>query len=369
MEYILGAQYTKIVKKLPSSVPFVGPEAQERNLKQFFRARIGANESVFGPSSKATLAMQNEITKTWKYGDPENFDLKHALAKKHMVEFENIVVGEGIDGLLGYLVRLLIEKGDNVVTTDGAYPTFNYHVEGFGGQLHKVPFKDDTEDLENLLIKVKETSAKILYVSNPNNPMGTINKPSNIEILIQNLPKNTILCLDEAYIDFVDPGLIPKISTNIKNVIRMRTFSKAYGMAGLRVGYAIGEKDLILNFEKIRNHFGMSRVSQVGALAALEDNQFISEVIKKVTLARNRINDIALSNNCKFIPSHTNFIAIDCLKDASFAKRVLDNLIKKGIFVRMPYSYPQNRCIRVTVGLDHDIDLFEQNFPLALAES
>ena len=369
MEQILSIQYTKIVEKLPSSVPFVGPEAQERNLKQLFKARIGANESVFGPSLKATLAMQNEIIKTWKYGDPENFELKHALAKKHMVEPENIVVGEGIDGILGYLVRLLIEKGDNVVTTDGAYPTFNYHVEGFGGQLHKIPFKNDTEDLENLLKKVKETSAKILYVSNPNNPMGTINKPLDIETLVQNLPENTMLCLDEAYIDFVDPALIPNISTNIKNIIRMRTFSKAYGMAGLRVGYAIGEKDLILNFEKIRNHFGMSRVSQVGALAALEDNDFISEVIKKASHARNRISDIALSNNCKFIPSHTNFIAIDCLKDASFAKSVLENLIKKGIFVRMPYSYPQNRCIRVTVGLDSNIDLFEQNFPIALAES
>ena len=198
---------------------------------------------------------------------------------------------------------------------------------------------------------------------------GTINKPLDIETLVQNLPENTMLCLDEAYIDFVDPALIPNISTNIKNIIRMRTFSKAYGMAGLRVGYAIGEKDLILNFEKIRNHFGMSRVSQVGALAALEDNDFISEVIKKASHARNRISDIALSNNCKFIPSHTNFIAIDCLKDALFAKSVLENLIKKGIFVRMPYSYPQNRCIRVTVGLDSDIDLFEQNFPIALAES
>ncbi len=365
----MSIQYTKIVEKLPSSVPFIGPEAQERNLKQVFKARIGANESVFGPSLKATLAMQNEIIKTWKYGDPENFDLKHALAKKHMVKSENIVVGEGIDGLLGYLVRLLIEKGDNVVTTDGAYPTFNYHVEGFGGQLHKVPFKNDTEDLENLLIKVRETSAKILYVSNPNNPMGTINKPIDIERLIQNLPDNTVLCLDEAYIDFIDSALIPNVSTNIKNVIRMRTFSKAYGMAGLRVGYAIGEKNLILNFEKIRNHFGMSRVSQVGALAAIEDNEFIGEVVKKVSLARNRISDIALSNNCKFIPSHTNFIAIDCLKDALFAKSVLENLIKKGIFVRMPYSFPQNRCIRVTVGLDSDIDLFEQNFPIALAES
>ena len=119
--------------------------------------------------------MTDEIGQAWKYGDPESFDLKHALAKKHNVAFENIIVGEGIDGLLGYLVRLFVEQGDNVVTTDGAYPTFNYHVEGFGGQLHKVPFKDDTEDLDNLLNKVIETKAKMLYISNPNNPMGTIN--------------------------------------------------------------------------------------------------------------------------------------------------------------------------------------------------
>ena len=211
----MSIQFTNIVNKLPASVPFVGPESQERAIKQLFKARIGANESVFGPSEKAILAMQKELSKTWMYGDPENYDLKHALAIKHNVQFENIVVGEGIDGLLGYLVRLVIEKGDNVVTTDGAYPTFNYHVEGFGGQLHKVPFSNDTEDLENLLKKVKETSAKILYVSNPNNPMGTINKPSNIESLIRNLPKTTLLCLDEAYIDFVDTHLIPKISLNV----------------------------------------------------------------------------------------------------------------------------------------------------------
>ena len=149
----------------------------------------------------------------------------------------------------------------------------------------------------------------------------------------------------------------------------MRTFSKAYGMAGLRVGYAIGEKELILNFEKIRNHFGMSRVSQVGALAALEDNEFINKVVNKVALTRSRIADIATRNNCKFIPSFTNFVAIDCLNDSKFAKRVLDNLINKGVFVRMPYSFPQNRCIRVTVGLDKDIDLFEKYFPLAIKES
>ena len=365
----MSITYTKIVEQLSASVPFVGPEAQERAFGNVFKARIGANESVFGMSSKAMEAIQREIAQTWQYGDPENFELKNALSKKHNVSPSNIVVGEGIDGLLGYLVRLIIEEGDNVVTTDGAYPTFNYHVNGYGGQLHKVPFKNDTEDLDNLLSKVIETSAKILYVSNPNNPMGTINQPEAIEKLIQNLPKSTLLCLDEAYIDFLTPNLVPNISIKEPNVIRMRTFSKAYGMAGLRVGYAIGEQNLILNFEKIRNHFGMSRVSQAAALAALEDDEFIDKIIKKVELGKKRISKIVLDNNCKFINSYTNFISIDCLKNEVFAKNVLENLIKNKIFVRMPYSFPQNRCIRVTVGLDEDIDLFEKYFPIALKES
>ena len=369
MEFFLSIKYTQIVQTLPSSVPFVGPEAQERRLGKNFEARIGANESVFGASPKAVLAMMNEIGQAWKYGDPESFDLKHALAKKHNVAFENIIVGEGIDGLLGYLVRLFVEQGDNVVTTDGAYPTFNYHVEGFGGQLHKVPFKDDTEDLDNLLNKVIETKAKMLYISNPNNPMGTINSVNDINNLIEYLPTETLLCLDEAYIDFVPTELIPEISLNKSNVIRMRTFSKAYGMAGARVGYGIAAKDLILNFEKVRNHFGMSRIAQVGALVSINDNKFISDVISKVESSKSRITKIALANNCKVISSFTNFVAIDCCEDAEYAKKVLESLIRQGVFVRMPYSFPQNRCIRVTAGLDKDIDLFEKAFPIALTES
>ncbi|MDC0093807.1 aminotransferase class I/II-fold pyridoxal phosphate-dependent enzyme, partial [Alphaproteobacteria bacterium] len=293
----------------------------------------------------------------------------HALAKRHNVEFQNIIVGEGIDGLLGYLVRLFVEQGDNVVTTDGAYPTFNYHVEGFGGQLHKVPFKNDTEDLGSLLNKVKETKAKMLYVSNPNNPMGTLNSVNSINNLIENLPTETLLCLDEAYIDFVPSKLIPDISINKPNVIRMRTFSKAYGMAGARVGYGIAAKNLILNFEKVRNHFGMSRISQVGALESIYDENFISKVISKVDNSKSRISRIAISNNCRVISSFTNFVAIDCCKDSKYAKKVLESLIRQGVFVRMPYSSPQNRCIRVTAGLDKDIDLFEKVFPIALMES
>ena len=365
----MNLKYTKIVEKLPSSVPFVGPEAQERSLNKVFDARIGANESVFGPSLKATLAMNHEVSSTWKYADPENYDLKLALSNKHGAKFENIIVGEGIDGLLGYLVRLFVEKGDNVVTTDGAYPTFNYHVEGFGGNLYKVPFKNDKEDLKQLLLKVKETSAKILYVSNPNNPMGTTNTKTSIEDLIRNLPKETLLCLDEAYADFLPNDQIPNIPLDTENVIRMRTFSKAYGMAGARVGYGIGSEDLIRNFDKVRNHFGMSRISQAGALASLDDNQFIQNIIAKVKISIEKITEIAIKNNCKVILSSANFIAIDCCRDQVFAKKVLDNLILQGVFVRMPYSSPQNRCIRVTAGLEDDIKLFEKAFPIALSRA
>ena len=365
----MSIKYTNIVKNLSSLVPFVGPEAQERNLKKVFDARIGANESVFGPSSKAISAMNDEIKNTWKYADPENYDLKLVLAKKHQVNFNNIVVGEGIDGLLGYLVRMFVEKDDDIVTTDGAYPTFNYHVEGFGGKLHKVPFKNDKEDLDKLLLKVKQTSAKLLYVSNPNNPMGTINTKTSIENLISNLPKETLLCLDEAYADFLPSENIPDILENTPNVIRMRTFSKAYGMAGARIGYAIGSKELIKSFEKIRNHFGMSRISQVGALASLNDDQFIEDIIMKVKLSLESIGEIAIKNGCKVIPTSANFIAIDCCRDNLFAKKVLDNLILQGVFVRMPYSSPQNRCIRVSAGLDSDIKLFEKAFPVALSRS
>ncbi|PIV74861.1 MAG: histidinol-phosphate aminotransferase, partial [Rhodobacteraceae bacterium CG17_big_fil_post_rev_8_21_14_2_50_65_11] len=141
-----GPRYTRLVQVLPAAVPFVGPETQERERGAAFRARLGANESVFGPSPHAIEAMAEAAREAWKYGDAQSHDLRAALAAHHGVKMENIIVGEGIDGLLGYLVRMLVAPGDPVVTSDGAYPTFNYHVAGFGGSLHKVPYSGDHED-------------------------------------------------------------------------------------------------------------------------------------------------------------------------------------------------------------------------------
>ena len=172
--------------------------------------------------------------------------------------------------------------------------------------------------------------------------------------------------LDEAYSEFAPASSIPNIEISDTRVIRMRTFSKAYGMAGARVGYAMAEENLIKSFEKIRNHFGMNRVAQKAALEALSDNQWLFEMIKTVENGRQRIYEIATNNNLKFIPSSTNFVAIDCGKDGNFAKKVLQELISLGIFVRMPFVAPQDRCIRVSVGEDADLGKFEKALPKAL---
>lgn len=358
---------TPLAASLPSTVPFVGPEAQERSRGAAFTARIGANESVFGPSPNAIKAMAE--SDHWKYGDPESHDLRAALAAHHGIQPENIMIGEGIDGLLGYLVRLFVGPGDHVVSSDGAYPTFNYHVAGFGGNLHKVPYKDDHEDPSALFAMATQVDAKLVYLANPDNPMGTWHDGAALLRALDDLPRGCVLVLDEAYIDCAPAGTTPDISADDPRLIRMRTFSKAYGMAGARVGYAIGAPALIDAFNKVRNHFGMNRAAQAGALAALADQAYLSDVLARIAAARERISEIARANGLTPLPSATNFVAIDCGRDAAFAKSVLDGLIARGIFVRMPFATPQNRCIRISCGDTRDLDAFAAALPDALGDA
>lgn len=361
-----GPRYTDLVAALPASVPFVSPETQERTRGRPFRARLGANESIFGPSPNAIAAMQEAAAESWKYGDAENYALRHALAAHHGVGMDNIMVGEGIDGLLGYLVRLVVAPGDPVVTSEGAYPTFNYHVTGYGGVLHKVPFRDDAEDPEALIAKAAETGAKLIYISNPDNPMGTWHDAARLQVMIEAVPEGSLLILDEAYVEFAPEGTAPAFDPDDPRIIRMRTFSKAYGLAGARVGYAIAAPSLIAAFNKVRNHFGMARTSQIGALAALQDQGWLAEVIARSAAARERLAQIAAENGLSALPSATNFVAIDCGRDGDFARAVLAELIERDIFVRMPFVAPQDRCIRVSTGPGDHLDAFAAALPEAL---
>lgn len=332
-----------------------------------FDARLGANENVFGASPRATKAMAE--TEQWMYGDPESHDLREALAAHHGTSMDNIIVGEGIDGLLGYLVRLFVGTGDAVVTSDGAYPTFNYHVAGFGGVLHKVPYRGDHEDPEALFAKAAEVEAKLVYLANPDNPMGSWHSGAALQVAMERLPQGTLFVLDEAYVDTAPEGTALPLPASDPRVIRLRTFSKAYGMAGARVGYAIAAPELITAFHKVRNHFGMNRAAQAGALAALDDQAWLFEVKEKIAQAREKIAQIATRNGLTPLPSGANFVTIDCGKDGQFAKTVLDGLVARGIFVRMPFAVPQNRCIRISCGTAAQLEAFAAALPAALEDA
>ena len=362
-------RYTSLAASLPATVPFVGPETQERERGVPFSARIGANESVFGPSPRVVAAMQAAANDIWMYGDPENHDLRQALATCHGVTPAHVTVGEGIDGLLGYLVRLLVGPGDAVVTSDGAYPTFNFHVAGFGGVLHKVPYRDDREDPEALLDMAANTGAKLVYLANPDNPMGSWHSGSAILDTLDNLPEGCLLVLDEAYAECAPKGTALTVSADDPRVIRMRTFSKVYGMAGARVGYAISAPELAAAFNKVRNHFGMNPASQAGALAALTDQDWLAHVQSEIRTSRDRIAQIASDNGLSPLPSATNFVTIDCGGGADLAKTVVGELASRGVFIRMPFAAPQNRCIRVSCGRAPELDAFAAALPEALAEA
>ncbi|MBB3963781.1 pyridoxal phosphate-dependent aminotransferase [Rhizobium metallidurans] len=362
------SRFTPLVSALPSTVPFVGPEAIERQRGLTVKARIGANENGFGPAPSVLTAMRDAGGDIWKYSDPENHDLKQALAAHLGTSAANIAIGGGIDELLGQIVRMVIEPGAPVVTSLGGYPTFNFHVAGFGGRLVTVPYVNDHEDLDGLRDAVKRENPPLVYFANPDNPMGSWWDADRVVAFARAIPETTLLVLDEAYSETGPASALPSIASliDLPNVIRTRTFSKAYGLAGARVGYAISTPGTALAFDKIRNHFGMNRMAVAGAIAALKDQDYLLEVVAKIHAARERIAGIADANGLRALPSATNFVAIDAGRDGTHARAIVDGLMQQGIFIRMPGVAPLNRCIRVSVGPAADMDLFEAAFPEVL---
>jgi len=346
--------FTRLVEALPPSVPFVGPETLERARGAPFDARIGANESAVGPSPRAVAAMiaALEAGEPRFYGDPENHALRAALADRHGVAPDEIVVDAGIDTLLGVTVRLFMAAGDTAVTSRGAYPTFAYHVAGFGGRLEAVPYRALHEDPDALLGAAHEHAARLVYLANPDNPMGTRIDRAAVANLIDSLPGRCLLLLDEAYVDYTDETsdpINPPVDTGDSRVLRFRTFSKAWGMAGLRIGYAIGHRDVIAGFERVRNHFGVNRLAQAAALASLGDPGHLTRVRASVAAGRARIEALADVHGVPWVPSSTNFVALD-FGDATRAGAVMERLLAAGVFLRKPAVPPLDRFVRIGVG-------------------
>ena len=295
--------FTRIVRGLPSFIPFVGPETMEREKGRPFELRIGANESAFGISPRARDAMCGAVDKVSWYNDPENHDLRESLGQIHGVSPEEICVSAGIDDLLGLVVRAVVEPGDSVVSCRGSYPTFAFHVQGFAGRQEQVPYLDDCSDLNGLASKVRETGAHLVYVANPDNPMGTCHSAAALRALIAEIPEDCVLILDEAYVEFAPDEAVLPMHTADPRVVRLRTFSKAHGMAGARIGYVVAHRDMIVALDKVRNHFGVNRVAQAGALASLEDVDFVRGVVEEVGRGRREYTELAARHGTRSYPS------------------------------------------------------------------
>ncbi len=355
------------IEAIPVVTPFIGPEQLMREGGHTSLLRLGANESAFGPSPKAVEAMARELPHISWYGDPESYDLRSALALRHGCGIENVCVGSGIDDLMGLAVRAFMSPASTALATRGTYPTFGYHVTGFGGRLETVAYREDGfVDVDALIARAKELRPAIVYIANPDNPSGTLLPAPEIARLFQALPAESLLFLDEAYADFVDERALFAPAPHGR-LLRARTFSKAYGMAGARIGYMISSPRNVVTFQKIRLHYGVNRNAQVGALASLDDEAFRRQVVTEVERGRQEYYTLARAIGATALASHANFVCIDFATNER-ATGVMDELLAHGVFVRKPAAPPLDRYVRISVGTAYERAEFAERLRAVLAE-
>jgi histidinol-phosphate aminotransferase len=359
---------TPAVEAIPVTTPFIGPEQLMRETGQGELVRLGANESAFGPSPKAVAAMAAELPRLSWYGDPESLDLRDLLAAKHGCSPAQIVVGSGIDDLMGLAVRAFVAAGEPALTTHGTYPTFLYHVIGYGGAPLYASYREDgSPDIEALIHIANAQQPKIVYLANPDNPSGRFVARAQIERFYESLSDDSLLLLDEAYADFVDDGeLLPPAFSD--RLIRLRTFSKAYGMAGARIGYALTTQRNVQTFQKVRLQYGINRNAQIGALASLHDDAFRGHVVAETARSREDYYELARELGARYIESRTNFVCID-MGSAQRATAVMNDLLARGVWIRKPGAPPLDRYIRVSAGTPPMRAAFAASLRAVLAET
>jgi histidinol-phosphate aminotransferase len=250
--------------------------------------------------------------------------------------------------LFSVVASAYFESGDKVVTTLGSYPTFNYFVDAVGAELVQVPYRDFQVDLDGLAGAAKIHNAKAIYIANPDNPSGTFHGEKAILGLLKSLPEDILVILDEAYVEFVEP-----FELSDPRLIRLRTFSKAYGLAGTRVGYAIGDPETLQPLNRIRPHFEVNIIAQAGALASLNDKNHVPSVKEQNRIGKHDLGILLEKVGLYPLASATNFV----LGDAGSKERAeafVAALRNEGVFIRKPGLPPLDRYVRVTVGREEE---------------
>ncbi len=360
--------FNDLIAALPATIPFIAPEALERQRGRGFSIRMGANESLFGPSPSALDAMRAALGDVALYGDPDNANLRNAIATREHIEPDQIIVGSGIDDLLGLFIRILMNQGDRAVASFGSYATFAYHVTGYSAQIVPVPYREYRNDLDQLAETARRVKARIVYLANPDNPTGSYCPGNDVALLLDRLPDDCALLLDEAYAEFAPDTIGALAHSDDARLIRLRTFSKAYGMAGARIGYAIASRDVARMSDKVRNHFGVNRIAQAGALAALQDQDYLAMVVREVAHGRDEYATLARGLGLSPLPSAANFVAINT-GSPDRARAIVRELADRDIFIRAPTFDGLNQLVRVTVGEAERRERFATAFREACAAS
>jgi histidinol-phosphate aminotransferase len=302
-----------------------------------------------GPSPAALAAMQQALAQLHLYPDGNAFYLKKRLAEKLGLETSHLILGNGSNEIIEFVGHALMEPGVDVVASQYCFAVYPIITHLFGANLITVPAREYGHDLPAML-KAITSRTRVLFVANPNNPTGTLAPPTELRQLVEEVPAHVLLVMDEAYVEFLDeaPDFLPLVRDSPKpNLLLMRTFSKIYGLAGLRLGYGIGHPELIAALEKVRQPFNINSLVQAGALAALDDAAHVAN-----TRANNRAGlrffaDAFQKMKLQFVPSAANFILVR----VGNGQRIFQELQKQGIITRPMAGYQLPEWIRISIGM------------------
>jgi histidinol-phosphate aminotransferase len=341
------------IRKLKPYVAGKPIEELEREYGIAHSIKLASNENPIGPSPKAVRAIARALENLHRYPDANGYLLRNRLAEKLNVPVNSIVLGNGSNELIELIVRTFLEAGDEVIMPEPSFLMYEIMVEAGGGLPIKVGLKDEVLDLAGMNSRVS-SKTRMVFVNNPNNPTGTTVSREDFETFLREVPSDVIVVVDEAYIEFVRGRACPvglEYLAAETAVVTLRTFSKAYGLAGLRIGYGVMKPEMADLVNRVRQPFNANTLGQVGALAALDDDAFFGETLRTVHKGLDFLYQEVEKLGLRYVPTETNFFLIDVQQDA---RNVFERLLRRGVIVRAMAAYGYPECIRINVGLPEE---------------
>jgi histidinol-phosphate aminotransferase len=314
--------------------------------------KLASNENPLGPSPRALAAVREALPELSRYPDGSGFELKAALCRKLGVTMDQVVLGNGSNDVLELVARAFLTPGLSAVYSRHAFAVYPLVVQAIGAQGIEVPARDYGHDLEAMLDAIEEHT-RLVFIANPNNPTGTMVSPAQLLAFLRRVPPTVVVVLDEAYYEYLSQEMKSRSETWIgefSNLVVTRTFSKAYGLAGLRVGYALAPPRIADLMNRVRQPFNVNTLGQVAAAAALEDTEFVAKSVALNRAGMIQITAGLMELELSFIPSYGNFV---CFRVGD-ANGVFQALLRKGVIVRPVASYGLPEYLRVSVGLESE---------------